>query len=57
MDNKIINAISEYAKLFGSKGYIESGYIAVRESDGIAITVAKADLNNIGENDVVFVND
>ncbi len=57
MDNKIINAISEYAKLFGSKGYIESGYIAVRESDGIAITVAKADLNNIGEDDVVFVND
>ncbi len=57
MDNKIINAISEYAKLFGSKGYIESGYIAVRESDGIVITVAKADLNNIGENDVVFVND
>ena len=57
MDSKLINNISEYAKLFSQKKFIESGYIAVRSGDGIAITVQKADLNNIGENDVVFVND
>ncbi|MDE7373001.1 MAG: class II aldolase/adducin family protein [Clostridia bacterium] len=57
MDSKLINQISEYAKLFSQKKFIESGYIAVRYGDGIAITVQKADLNNIGENDVVFVND
>lgn len=57
MNNKVIKDISEYAKLFAAKKFIESGYIAVRESDGIAITVSKADLNNIDENSVVFVND
>lgn len=57
MDNKVIGNISEYAKLFSAKKFIESGFIAVRESDGIAITVSKADLNNIDENSVVFVND
>ena len=57
MDRKLMNQISEYAKLFAQKKFIESGYIAVRDGDGIAITVQKADMNNIGENDVVFVND
>lgn len=57
MDSKLINQISEYAKLFSQKKFIESGYIAVRDGDGIAITVQKANLNDIGENDAVFVND
>ncbi|MCM1306078.1 MAG: class II aldolase/adducin family protein [Bacteroides sp.] len=57
MDSKLIGSISECAKLFSEKKFIESGYIAVRDGDGIAITAQKADLNNIGEKDVVFVND
>lgn len=57
MDNKLIKSIGEYAKKFSDAGFIESGYIAVREADGIAITAQKADLKSIGENDVVFVND
>ena len=57
MDTSIVNKLSKYAKLFAEKKFIESGYIAVREADGIAITVAKADLNAVKEEDVVFVND
>lgn len=57
MDSILVNNIGKYAKLFFEKKYIESGYIAVRESDGIVITREKTDLNNIGADSVVFVND
>lgn len=57
MDSVIFDKISKYAKVFAQKRFIESGYIAMRDGDGIFITATKADLNNLGENDVVFVND
>lgn len=57
MDKKIIKTIGEYAVRFSEKKFIESGYIAMREADGIAITAPKADLRNVGEDSVVFVND
>ncbi len=57
MDSVIFDKISKYAKVFAQKRFIESGYIAMRDGDGIFITATKADLNNLGENDIVFVND
>ncbi|MDE6303073.1 MAG: class II aldolase/adducin family protein, partial [Clostridia bacterium] len=57
MDEKFVSDIKTYAKLFADKKFIDCGYIAVRYEDGILITATKADLNNIEEKDVVFVND
>lgn len=57
MDSVIFDKISKYAKVFAQKRFIESGYIAMRDGDGIFITATKADLNNLCEDNVVFVND
>lgn len=49
--------IMKYAKQFKDREYIESGYIAVRKDDGILITATGADLANLSEESLVFVND
>jgi len=57
MDESKFSLIKKSAALFKEKKYIESGYVAVRENDGILITASGADLGNLAEQDVVFVND
>lgn len=57
MSEMIIANIGKYAKMLAEKGYIKSGYIAVKNEDGISITRSKADYNDIKEEDIVFVND
>lgn len=49
--------IIKIAKQFYQKKYIDSGYIAAREGDGIVITAANADLSDLKEEDLIFVND
>lgn len=50
-------SVIKYAKQFYDKKYIESGYIAVRDGDGILITATGANLAELKEEDLVFVND
>ncbi len=57
MNEAIVANIAKYAKMLFEKKYIESGYIAVKEADGICITTATADFDDIKAEDVVFVND
>ncbi len=52
-----IDIIRKYAQSFKAKKFIECGYIAVRDNDGIIITVTKADFDNLKDDDAVFVND
>ncbi len=57
MNEAIVANIAKYAKMLFDKKYIESGYIAVKEADGICITTATAQFADIKADDVVFVND
>lgn len=57
MNELIVSNISKYAKLLKDRKYIQSGYIAVKEEDGIVVTNAKADFSDIKEEDLAFVND
>lgn len=57
MNEHQIADIKKYAKLFSDKKFIECGYIAVRNGDGILITETKADFQNLEEKNVVYVND
>lgn len=49
--------IIKYAKKFHEIKYIESGYIAMRKDDGILITATGANLADLSEDNLVFVND
>jgi len=57
MNEIIVNNINKYAKALAENNYIQSGYIAVKEEDGIIITNSTADFKGIKESDLVFVND
>ncbi len=57
MNEAIVANIAKYGKMLFEKKYIESGYIAVKEADGICITTATAKFDDIKAEDVVFVND
>lgn len=59
MTEQIVANISKYANLLASKGYLQSGYIAVKHEDGIVITkrVEDGDYSNLGKDDMMFVND
>ncbi len=57
MNESTVLSVAKYAKLMCEKGYIDSGYIAVKEADGILITSATADFRDIKEEDILFVND
>jgi len=57
MNEKLCAELKEYAAKFAKKGFIDSGYIAVREEDGILITAPDADLSDLKEDKVVFIND
>jgi len=51
------SAIIKSAKRFYERKFIESGYIAVREGDGILINSTGSNLAELKEDDLVFVND
>lgn len=57
MNDTIVSNIAKYAKKFKDGNLIQSGYVAVRDGDGIAITTRGADFSDIKTEDVVFVND
>lgn len=57
MNEIIVNNINKYAKMLAEKEYIRSGYIAVKDEDGIVITKSKIDFRDVKDDDVVFVND
>ena len=50
-------AVIKAAKQFYDRKYIESGYIAVREGDGILINSTGSNLAELKEDELVFVND
>ena len=43
--------------MLAKKGYLRSGFVAVKEEDGILITVPKAQYESLKEEEVKFVND
>ena len=57
MNELIVANIKKYADLLAEKKYLQSGYIAVREEDGIVITRPRIDYKDVKEEDVTFVND
>ncbi len=59
MTEQIVANISKYASALASKGYLQSGYIAVRHEDGIVITkrVENGDYSNLTQDNMMFVND
>ncbi len=57
MNEVSVANINKYAKMLFDKKYLQSGYVALREGDGILITTSDADYSNIQEKDIVFVND
>lgn len=57
MNETVIANINKYAKLLAERGYVQSGYIAVKEGDGICVTRPTAKFENVAEEDIAFVND
>lgn len=59
MNEQIVSNINKYARSLAEKGYLQSGYIAVKDADGIVITnrVENGDYSNITEEGLTFVND
>lgn len=57
MNEIILASINKYAKMLNEKGYVQSGYIAVKENDGIYITRPTAKFDEVKDEEVVFIND
>ena len=57
MNELIVANVSKYARMLAEKKYLQSGYIAVKQDDGIVITNPKIDYENVKEEDLTFVND
>lgn len=57
MNELIVSNINKYAKMLAEKKYLQSGFIAVKEEDGIVITKPRIDYTDVKEEDLVFVND
>lgn len=57
MNEVIISAINKYAKMLSERGYVESGFLAVKEADGMYVTKPTAKFDNVTDEDVVFVTD
>lgn len=57
MNELIVANINKYAKMLAEKKYLQSGYVAVREEDGIVITNPRIDYTDVKEDDLTFVND
>ncbi len=57
MKEQIVSNINKYARMLAEKKYLQSGYIAVLDEDGIVITRPRIDYSDVKEDDVMFVND
>ena len=57
MNELIVANVNKYAKMLAEKKYLQSGYIAVREDDGIVITNPRIDYTDVKEENLTFVND
>ena len=57
MNELIVANVNKYARMLAEKKYLQSGYIAVRQDDGIVITNPKIDYSDVKAEDLTFVND
>lgn len=57
MNELIVANVNKYASMLAEKKYLQSGYIAVRQDDGIVITNPKIDYSDVKAEDLTFVND
>ena len=57
MDEIIVKSFNKYAKLLVEKKYIESGYIATRHEDGVIVAKVTSNLDELKDENLVFVND
>ncbi len=57
MNELIVSNINKYARMLAEKKYLQSGFIAVKDEDGIVITKPRIDYSDVKEDDVVFVNE
>ncbi len=57
MKEQIVASINKYASALAQKGYLQCGYIAVKDEDGIVITKKLDNYDNVLEEDLLFVND
>lgn len=57
MNELIVSNFNKYARMLAEKKYLQSGFIAVKEDDGIVITKPRIDYSDVKEDDLVFVND
>lgn len=57
MNELIVSNVAKYARILAERKYLQSGYIALREEDGIVITRPHIDYSDVKDEDVVFVND
>ena len=57
MNELIVSNVNKYARMLAEKKYLQSGFIAVKEDDGIVITKPRIDYSDVKEDDLVFVND
>lgn len=57
MNETVISNIKKYSAMLSERGYIRSGYIAVKEAEGICVTNPDADFANITEDMVTYVTD
>lgn len=57
MNELIVTNIAKYARMLAERNYLQSGYIALKDEDGIVITRPHVDYSNIKEDDLTFVND
>ena len=47
MNELIVANVNKYARMLAEKKYLQSGYIAVKQDDGIVITNPKIDYTNV----------
>lgn len=57
MNELIVANVNKYARMLAERKYLQSGYIAVKQDDGIVITNPKINYENVKEEDLTFVND
>lgn len=57
MNELIVANVNKYARMLAEKKYLQSGYIAVRQDDGIVITNPKINYTDVKAEDLTFVND
>lgn len=57
MNELIVANVAKYARMLAERNYLQSGYIALKDEDGIVITRPNVDYTDITEDNLIFVND